>query len=187
MVSCDLVGVLVQAKRWQRSLQPSTRFLTSGEAAAADGLAGDDVEEDLDHVQPEPAGRREAQRDPRVARQPGADRGPGWVAPASADRPGHQTLRSVALLPRNHGWLRHPDRATISSTSTPAAANSTICVRCAGLACADDERTHEVNCSQSRGTSSTVKTITHDPGIPLENKLPRYRNARENKDGLGTG
>src|ERR1022692_987611 len=42
-----------------------------GEAAAADGLAGDDAEEDLHHVQPRAPGRREMQRDPRVVLQPG--------------------------------------------------------------------------------------------------------------------
>ena len=45
------------------------------EGAAADGLAGDDPEEDLDHVQPGPGGRGEVQRDPRVAGQPGRHRG----------------------------------------------------------------------------------------------------------------
>src|SRR5690242_15909931 len=37
------------------------------EAAAADGLAGDDPEEDLHQVQPGPRGRGEVQRDPWVA------------------------------------------------------------------------------------------------------------------------
>ena len=44
------------------------------EGAAADGLAGDDPEEDLDHVQPGPAGWGEVQGDPRVAGQPGLHR-----------------------------------------------------------------------------------------------------------------
>lgn len=42
-----------------------------GEGAAADGLAGDDAEEDLYHVQPRAAGRGEVQRDPGVLGQPG--------------------------------------------------------------------------------------------------------------------
>jgi hypothetical protein len=44
-----------------------------GEGGAADGLAGDDAEEDLDHVQPRTTGRGEVQGDPWVLRQPGAD------------------------------------------------------------------------------------------------------------------
>ena len=47
----------------------------AGEAAPADGLAGDDAEEDFDHVQPGPAGRGEVQGDPWVTGQPGTDRG----------------------------------------------------------------------------------------------------------------
>jgi len=39
----------------------------AGEAAAADGLAGDDAEEDLDHVQPGSRGGGEVQGDPGVA------------------------------------------------------------------------------------------------------------------------
>src|SRR5947208_9367233 len=42
-----------------------------GEAAAADGLPGDDREEDFHHVQPRPRGGREVQGDPGVLRQPG--------------------------------------------------------------------------------------------------------------------
>jgi len=42
------------------------------EAAAADGLAGDDAEEDLDHVQPGAAGRGVVQGDPLVLGQPGS-------------------------------------------------------------------------------------------------------------------
>src|SRR3954451_9982350 len=41
------------------------------ERPAADGLPGDDPEEDLDEVQPRPRGRGEVQGDPRVPRQPG--------------------------------------------------------------------------------------------------------------------
>src|SRR6188472_4479923 len=49
------------------------QLFDAAEAAAADGLAGDDREEDLDQVQPRPRGRGEMQRDPRVARQPRRD------------------------------------------------------------------------------------------------------------------
>jgi hypothetical protein len=42
-----------------------------GEAAAADGLAGDDREEDLDQVQPGSRGRGEVHGDPGVLCQPG--------------------------------------------------------------------------------------------------------------------
>jgi sugar phosphate isomerase/epimerase len=45
------------------------------EAAAADGLAGDDSEEDLHQVQPGSRRRGEVQRDPRVAGQLGLDLG----------------------------------------------------------------------------------------------------------------
>src|SRR6478672_13159084 len=71
---------LVQTKGWQRSFQPSMNpdrldQITDGvEGAAADGLAGDDPEEDLDQVQPRPRGGGEVQGDPRVARQPRVDR-----------------------------------------------------------------------------------------------------------------
>src|SRR5437667_10370133 len=41
-----------------------------GEAAAADGLPGDDREEDLHEVQPRPRRRREVQGNPGVFRQP---------------------------------------------------------------------------------------------------------------------
>ena len=41
-----------------------------GEGASPDGLAGDDPEEDFDHVQPRPGGRGEVQADPRVLREP---------------------------------------------------------------------------------------------------------------------
>lgn len=44
----------------------------TGESATADGLPGDDPEEDLHQVEPGTAGRGEVQRDPRVAGQPGA-------------------------------------------------------------------------------------------------------------------
>jgi|SRR5689334_16705472 hypothetical protein len=44
-------------KRWIVSM----RSWHAGEAAAADGLTSDDAEEDLDHVQPGPACRREVQ------------------------------------------------------------------------------------------------------------------------------
>jgi hypothetical protein len=43
-----------------------------GEGAAADGLAGDDAEEDLDHVQPRAACRCEMQCDSPVLGQPGS-------------------------------------------------------------------------------------------------------------------
>ena len=46
------------------------QVLDGGEAAAADGLAGDDAEEDLDHVQPGRRGRGEVRGDPGVLRQP---------------------------------------------------------------------------------------------------------------------
>ena len=49
--------------------------LDAGETAAADGLAGDDAEEDFDHVQPGPASRGEVQGAARVALEPGADGG----------------------------------------------------------------------------------------------------------------
>jgi hypothetical protein len=42
---------------------------------AADGLAGDDPEEDLDHVQPGAVGGDEVQGDPRIALQPVLDLG----------------------------------------------------------------------------------------------------------------
>src|SRR5690242_10274082 len=68
---------LVQTKGWQRSFQPSMnpvmasiRSGTEVKGAAADGLAGDDPEEDFDHVQPRPRRRGEVQADPRVAGQP---------------------------------------------------------------------------------------------------------------------
>src|SRR5437868_3536502 len=44
-----------------------------GERAAADRLAGDDPEPDLDLVQPRAADRGEVERDVRVVRQPGLD------------------------------------------------------------------------------------------------------------------
>jgi hypothetical protein len=47
--------------------------LTVCEGPAADGLSGDDAEEDLDHVQPRPRGRGEVQGDLRVLRQPRVD------------------------------------------------------------------------------------------------------------------
>jgi hypothetical protein len=52
-------------------LDRGDEVLDRGERAAADGLAGDDAEEDLHHVQPGPRCRGEVQRDPGVFRQPG--------------------------------------------------------------------------------------------------------------------
>jgi len=53
----------------------SDQVFDAAEAAATDGLAGDDREEHLDQVQPRPRGRREVQGDPRVAGQPCAHGG----------------------------------------------------------------------------------------------------------------
>ncbi len=73
-------ALFVQVKGWARSFQPSmyspiasSRSLTLWKVP--DGLAGDDPEEDLDHVQPGPAGRGEVQGDPRILREPGLDVG----------------------------------------------------------------------------------------------------------------
>src|ERR1700678_1964437 len=52
-------------------LDGSDEVADAGEASAADGLAGDDPEEDLDHVEPGPGGRGEVQGDPGVPCQPG--------------------------------------------------------------------------------------------------------------------
>ena len=49
------------------------QVVDGGEGAAVDGLASDDPEEYLDHVEPRPRRRGEVQGDPRVARQPGLD------------------------------------------------------------------------------------------------------------------
>jgi hypothetical protein len=56
-------AVLVHANAWQRSFQLSMRSRSRqwsfdrGEAVAANGLPGDDAEEDLDDVQPRSRGR----------------------------------------------------------------------------------------------------------------------------------
>jgi len=46
------------------------------EGAPADGLAGDDAEEDLHQVEPLPRGGREVQGDARMLLEPGLDLGP---------------------------------------------------------------------------------------------------------------
>jgi hypothetical protein len=58
----------------------SDQLAYGSEAAAADGLSGDDPEEDFDDVEPRPGCRGEVQGDPAVARQPGGDFGVLWVA-----------------------------------------------------------------------------------------------------------
>src|SRR5688572_26398078 len=78
----DGVGVLGPDERFA-ALVPAVdeaadgiyEFADGVEAAAADGLSGDDPEEDLHQVQPGPRGRGEVQGDPRVAGQPGLDGG----------------------------------------------------------------------------------------------------------------
>ncbi len=78
----DRVGVLGPDERFaafvpavDEAADGVDEFADGVEAAAADGLAGDDPEEDLDEVQPGPRRRREVQGDPRVSGQPGLDAG----------------------------------------------------------------------------------------------------------------
>jgi hypothetical protein len=77
---------LVQTNGWQRSFQPSmNRPIAVISSLTLLKLprrmaAGDDREEDLDHVQPRSAGRGEVQGDAWVARQPGPHGGMLWVA-----------------------------------------------------------------------------------------------------------
>src|ERR1044071_2616789 len=74
----DGIGVLGPCE-WFATLVPSVdeaanridELANGVEAAPADGLTGDDPEEDLDHVQPGPRCGGEVQRDPGVAGQPG--------------------------------------------------------------------------------------------------------------------
>src|SRR5438552_8864863 len=66
-------------------LDGGDEVLDRGEAAAADGLPGDDREEDLNEVQPRPGRRREMQGDPGVPGQPGPHVGVGVRAVVVAD------------------------------------------------------------------------------------------------------
>ena len=78
----DGVGVFSPDKRFAALVpavdEPGDGFdqlADRAEGAAANGLSGDDPEEDLDHVQPGAGGRGEVQADPRVAGQPGVHGG----------------------------------------------------------------------------------------------------------------
>ena len=71
----DLVGGLGPAE-WFAALvvavderaDSADQIRDAGEGAATDGLAGNDAEENLDHVHPGRAGRGEVHGDPRVLR-----------------------------------------------------------------------------------------------------------------------
>src|SRR4051812_27526492 len=76
----DLVGglgpderVLAVVPAGDERLDLGGQVADRGEAAAADGLAFDDAEPDLDHVQPGSGGGGEVDVDPRVRREPVAD------------------------------------------------------------------------------------------------------------------
>jgi hypothetical protein len=85
---------LVQTNGVQRGSSPRSRsgsrreVLDAGEAAAADGLAGDDREEALDEVEPGPRGTGSGT--PTVVLEPGGGEmssNLGWIAPAVAVTP----------------------------------------------------------------------------------------------------
>src|SRR5271154_5074866 len=59
-------GVAAVVPAVDEGLDRGDEVLDRGEAAAADGLPGDDAEENLDHVQPRPGRRREVQGNPGV-------------------------------------------------------------------------------------------------------------------------
>jgi len=114
-------------------------------------LAGDDPEEDLDHVQPRSRGRGEVHRDPRIAHQPRFHRGMVVGRVVVHDQVQRHSrlglrvreilqrvreilqagdpVRRIAFLPRDHGRLGHPTRCTISFVPTPSSASSTIRAR----------------------------------------------------------
>src|SRR6266513_4395169 len=67
-------------------LDRGDEVLDRGEAAAADGLPGDDREEDLNEIQPRPGRGREVQGDPGVPGQPGTHVRVGAGAVVVADQ-----------------------------------------------------------------------------------------------------
>src|SRR5881227_3239065 len=64
-------GVTAAVPAVDEGLDGGDEVLDRGEAAAADGLPGDDREEDLHEIEPRPGRRREMQGDPGVPGQPG--------------------------------------------------------------------------------------------------------------------
>src|SRR5881394_4352583 len=64
-------GVAAVVPPVDEGLDGGDEVLDRGEAAAADGLPGDDREEDLNEIQPRPGRGREVQGDPGVPGQPG--------------------------------------------------------------------------------------------------------------------
>ena len=78
-------GVAAVVPAVNEVLDGGDEVLDRGEAAAADGLPGDDGEEDLNEVEPGPGRGREVQGDPGVPGQPGPHVGVGVGAVVVAD------------------------------------------------------------------------------------------------------